>query len=184
MDIEIKFEDIQHGDYIVTSKDIVFKYIAKKVVKGCRPITTEEIEKKLHMAVEVTDRAILVFDDPSNIDIKGIYRRVKNVDIDDTDDNNKSDNVEHPSHYTSHPSGVECITVARHFCFDIGNAIKYLWRAGLKKEQGMSNLDKEIEDCNKAIWYIKDHVKMLNKKLNKNEQNDSVTNGHYKHDFM
>lgn len=87
----------------------------------------------------------------------------KNVVI--MEDNNK-EHVNHPSHYTSHPSGIECIEVTRHFCFDIGNAIKYLWRAGLKKEQGMSNLDKEIEDCNKAIWYIKDHVNMLNKKLN------------------
>lgn len=167
MDIEIKFEDIQHGDYIVTSKDIVFKYIDKKVVKGCRPIITEQIEKKLHTAIEVSDKAILVFDNPNNIDIKGIYRRVKNIDIDDTNDDNKSDNVNHPSHYNFHPSGIECIEVARHFCFDIGNAIKYLWRAGLKKEQGMSNLEKEIEDCNKAIWYIKDHINMLNKKLNK-----------------
>lgn len=46
------------------------------------------------------------------------------------------DPVNHPQHYTSHPSGVECITIARHYCFTIGNAIKYLWRAGLKQEKG------------------------------------------------
>lgn len=71
------------------------------------------------------------------------------------------DNVNHPYHYTNHPSGVECIEIARHYCFSIGCAIKYLWRAGLKTEQGMSAVDKEIEDCQKAIWYINDRIKQL-----------------------
>lgn len=42
------------------------------------------------------------------------------------------DNVNQLSHYTSHPSGVECIDVTRHMNFCLGNAIKYIWRAGLK----------------------------------------------------
>jgi len=57
-----------------------------------------------------------------------------------------NDNVNHPKHYTSHPSGVECIEVTEHLNFCIGNAIKYLWRAGLKGEQ--------VEDLRKARWYI------------------------------
>jgi hypothetical protein len=56
------------------------------------------------------------------------------------------DNVNHPKHYTSHPSGVECIEITEHFNFCIGNAIKYLWRAGLKGEQ--------VEDLRKARWYV------------------------------
>lgn len=71
------------------------------------------------------------------------------------------DNVNHPKHYTSHPSGVECITITRHYCFDIGNAIKYLWRAGLKKDIAQQDIDKEIEDLEKSIWYIKDRIKYL-----------------------
>ena len=71
------------------------------------------------------------------------------------------DNVNHPKHYTSHPSGIECINITRHYCFSIGNAIKYLWRAGLKKEMGVNDVCKEIEDLNKAIWYIKDRIKQL-----------------------
>lgn len=71
------------------------------------------------------------------------------------------DNVNHPEHYTSHPSGIECITITRHYCFAIGNAIKYLWRAGLKKDSDMSDAYKEIEDLNKAIWYIKDRIKQI-----------------------
>ena len=70
-------------------------------------------------------------------------------------------NVDHPYHYNQHPSGVECIDIARHYCFSIGNAIKYLWRAGLKKDMSMSDKEKEIEDLKKAIWYIQDRIKEL-----------------------
>ena len=61
------------------------------------------------------------------------------------------DPVNHPKHYTSHPSGIECIEVTRHMSFNIGNAIKYLWRAGDKENK--------IEDLQKAIWYINDEIK-------------------------
>ena len=71
----------------------------------------------------------------------------------------KKDNINHPSHYTSHPSGIECIDIAEHHDFCIGNAIKYLWRAGLKSEDGISK--KEKQDLKKAIWYIKREIKHL-----------------------
>lgn len=73
----------------------------------------------------------------------------------------KPDLVNHPPHYTSDPSGVECIQVTRHRNFNIGNAIKYLWRAGLKESADKSALDKQIEDLNKAIFYIKDEIERL-----------------------
>lgn len=56
------------------------------------------------------------------------------------------DAVEHPKHYTSHPSGVECITITQHMGFCLGNAVKYIWRADLKADA--------IEDLRKARWYI------------------------------
>lgn len=71
------------------------------------------------------------------------------------------DNVNHPKHYTSHPSGIECITITRHYCFSIGNAIKYLWRAGLKKDASLEDKQKEIEDLKKSIWYINDRINQL-----------------------
>lgn len=64
-------------------------------------------------------------------------------------------NVSNPKHYTSHPSGIECIEITRHHDFSIGNAIKYLWRAGLKDS------DNEIQDLEKAAWYIQDKIKQL-----------------------
>lgn len=58
----------------------------------------------------------------------------------------QSDPVNHPKHYTSHPSGVECITVTEHMNFNLGNAMKYIWRAGDKGNM--------IEDLKKAQWYL------------------------------
>lgn len=75
--------------------------------------------------------------------------------------------VNHPAHYNSHPSGVECIDIIRHYCYDIGAAIKYLWRAGLKTEEGMTDREKEIEDLRKAIWYIEDRIKQLDNSSHK-----------------
>lgn len=59
---------------------------------------------------------------------------------------NTHDPVNHPKHYTSHPSGVECIQVTEHMGFNLGNAVKYIWRADLKADA--------IEDLKKAKWYI------------------------------
>jgi len=69
---------------------------------------------------------------------------------------NEKDNT-NPDHYKKHPSGVECIEITRHYNFAIGNAIKYLWRAGLKDS------DKHVEDLRKAIWYINDEIKRIEK---------------------
>ena len=66
-----------------------------------------------------------------------------------------------PDYYKSHPSGVQCIDITRYYCFSIGNAIKYLWRAGLKTEEGLQDREKEIEDLHKAIWYINDRIEQL-----------------------
>jgi hypothetical protein len=65
-----------------------------------------------------------------------------------------SDNVNHPKHYTEHPSGVECIQVTEHMNFCIGNAVKYLWRAGLKH-------DDSLEDLRKARWYIEREIQRI-----------------------
>ncbi len=68
----------------------------------------------------------------------------------------KGDSVNHPAHYNEHPSGVECIEIVRHMNFNLGNACKYIWRAGLKGRRS-----KLIEDLKKARWYIEDEIKRL-----------------------
>ena len=71
-----------------------------------------------------------------------------------------NDPINHPAHYTS-KNGVECIQVTEQFNFARGNAIKYIWRAGEKDPT------KEVEDLEKAVWYIQREIKRI-----KAERND------------
>ena len=66
---------------------------------------------------------------------------------------NEIDMVNHPPHYTTHPSGIEAIEVTRHMNFNLGNATKYIWRAGLKADR--------VEDLKKARFYINDEINRL-----------------------
>jgi len=75
--------------------------------------------------------------------------------------NQEIDMVNHPKHYTSDPSGVECIDITRHRNFNVGNAIKYLWRAGLKEDSNKTIRTKQVEDLQKAVFYINDEIKRL-----------------------
>lgn len=61
------------------------------------------------------------------------------------------DMVNHPPHYTGHPSGLECIEVVRHMGFNLGNAVKYIWRADLKGDA--------VEDLRKAVFYLQDEIR-------------------------
>lgn len=58
------------------------------------------------------------------------------------------DPVNYPKHYTSHPSGVECIQITEHMDFLLGNAVKYIWRNGLK------DATPSVQDLEKARWYL------------------------------
>jgi hypothetical protein len=60
------------------------------------------------------------------------------------------DEVNHPPHYNEHPSGIEAIDITEHFNFNLGNAIKYIWRAGLKGN--------EVVDLQKAVWYVEREI--------------------------
>lgn len=60
--------------------------------------------------------------------------------------------VNHPAHYNRHPAGIECIDVVEHLPFNVGNAIKYLWRYEHKNG---------VEDLRKAVWYIEREIKRL-----------------------
>ncbi|AZQ92382.1 DUF3310 domain-containing protein [Moraxella catarrhalis] len=62
------------------------------------------------------------------------------------------DPVNHPSHYISDPSGIECIQISENWSFCLGNALKYLWRNGKK------DADTDIQDLEKAIWYIQREI--------------------------
>ena len=80
----------------------------------------------------------------------------------------KEDKVNYPSHYLwlKDKVGIEVIDITRHMDFDLGNAIKYILRAGHKTEEGYSDKDKTIEDLKKAIWYINDKIKTIENEVN------------------
>ena len=71
------------------------------------------------------------------------------------------DPVNHPKHYTAHPSGVECIQITEHMGFCLGNAFKYIWRADLKGDA--------IEDLKKARWYLDREIERRSKNEGKNK---------------
>ena len=72
--------------------------------------------------------------------------------------NTQNDPVNHPSHYTQYP--VEVIELTRHMNFGRGNAVKYIARAGFK-----GGPEKELQDLEKAAWYIADEITEAKKKL-------------------
>lgn len=146
----------------ISSDNIVYGYVDEWLMISNRldlvdlkPIPTEDFSKPEELP--------FVDDEPphTKVDRSELFDKIRSgqtiVDF-STCDNNKvafNPSVEHPQHYTSHPSGIECIDITRHHDFAIGNAIKYLWRAGLKDS------DNEIQDLEKAIWYIQDKISQL-----------------------
>lgn len=79
-----------------------------------------------------------------------------------------TEKVNHPQHYNNHPSGVECITIVEWFNFNLGNAIKYVWRAGHKSNDPQ-------EDLMKAKWYIERELARL--QSNNEKSLDEILDG-------
>lgn len=77
-----------------------------------------------------------------------------------------NDLINHPKHYTTHQSKIECIEITRHLSFNRGNAIKYLWRCGKK--------DDAQQELQKAIWYLNDEVNYFGEMVKYNEVADTV----------
>ena len=65
----------------------------------------------------------------------------------------QADPVNHPLHYVSHPSGVECIIITEWMSFNLGNAVKYIWRSN---DKGAT-----LQDLEKARWYLEREISRL-----------------------
>jgi hypothetical protein len=88
------------------------------------------------------------FDDCEEV-CKEAYEIIKNLlDV-------SNDPVNHPSHYTKGKIEVADFIADQKLNFDRGNAVKYVCRAGSKDPE------KEIQDLEKAVWYINHEIKML-----------------------
>lgn len=88
----------------------------------------------------------------------------------------KDDRVYHPSHYTwlKELCGVEVIDITRHMDFDLGCVLKYVLRAGKKQEKGLSDIEKEIEDLSKAVFYLNDKIAFLKDEQRNLEKSSQV----------
>lgn len=136
-------------------------------VTGCA--CTSIIDAKIYASIEDTKKdlqyvheKIVVFEN-YEVCVKDIITDKIVYKYGDDGITKNGDAVNHPKHYQD-PSGIECIDIVRHRNFDIGNAIKYLWRAGLKQDADKTPIEKQIEDLRKAIWYIEDEIKTLEAK--------------------
>lgn len=87
--------------------------------------------------------------------------------MEDNKNNKNNDAVNHPNYYCwlIDKCGIEVIDIVRHLDFDLGNAIKYILRAGKKPINDLNNNSNKaaIQDLKKAIWYIEDKIIMLEK---------------------
>ncbi len=74
----------------------------------------------------------------------------------------KEEMVNHPNHYAwlKELCGIEPIDICRHLDFNCGSAVRYLLRKG-KKEMNLSEREQRVQDLSKAIFYLKDEIKML-----------------------
>lgn len=154
--VRVKSLEWYRNEFKITGRDFTF---TTKMSELCGMVVTiKDILEIDLVEVYVIEEEIVphywqdfMFEDEVVTEEKEIIKEIQLM-------NNK---VEHPKHYTSHPSGIECIDIARHYDFCIGNVIKYLWRSGLKQEQGYSSKEKQIEDLKKARFYLDYEIKML-----------------------
>lgn len=117
-------------------------------------------EDGYEVGVDLDGLSTRLYFDSSELELEGVYDALSKKPSEEplSDDSNvdkRSDAVDHPSHYTSHPSGVECKDIIGHYSFFIGSAMKYLWRAGLKEG------NPPIQDLQKAIKNIEFEIERL-----------------------
>lgn len=71
------------------------------------------------------------------------------------------DNVNHPSHYADSKIEVIDYIEDKKLGYHLGNAVKYISRAGKKIDSDKTVVEKEIEDLKKAAWYINRRIYQL-----------------------
>jgi hypothetical protein len=89
---------------------------------------------------------------------KTVTREQSDPHVGKVGDGSGASDVNRPTHYISHPSGIECIEVTRHMNFNLGNAMKYIWRASSRYEDELTPTGFLSKDLAKAIWYLRDEI--------------------------
>lgn len=139
-------------------------------VRDARMITGSETRVNMRTSAGGWTNASLVPGDRYEV------RRLKPAEVAERESAEVSGAVNHPEHYNMGPKCecgrvIECITVVRDKLFSVGNAMKYLWRAGEKAEAGLSALEKERQDLAKAEWYCRDRGEELDNLIAEEKKN-------------
>lgn len=111
----------------------------KLICSQCRAIVIDHEDKITLLIGDTCKRCNLgmLVSFNEHVEIKGLLRPRLVKD---------NDPVNSPQHYCSHPSGIECIEVTEYMNFNLGNTVKYIWRADGKNNR--------IQDLEKARWYL------------------------------
>ena len=152
-----------YGEF-VKHKKCVIKEAYDSYGEVVSSIVTFEDEEEENQNEGIDDKIDKVIDTRLSASEKKMKADIENLNAIRRELAKKQDEkVSHPSHYTwlKELCGIEVIDITRHLDFDIGNALKYLLRAGKKSEEGYTDKEKEIQDLEKAVWYINDKIKML-----------------------
>ncbi len=133
---------------LFTYKDKVPQGEAFELIKDYKLSSIEVVDVPLQREFNTT------------LSVKDLYDKYEHhnteyVKLDSEEPKEESNNVNHPSHYTDGKIEVIDYIEDKKFDYCLGNAIKYISRAGKK------NKDKEIEDLQKAVWYINRRIKEL-----------------------
>jgi len=72
-----------------------------------------------------------------------------------TQSEDPNERVDHPRHYNQHPSGIETIELIEHLPCSLSNAVKYIWRCGLKQTET------PLRDLKSARWYTEREARRI-----------------------
>ena len=141
-------------------------------------VTIKEITNKTYIIECKTEYGMIdnymipITECETNYELKNYDKNLKYMPISPEPVNEKYEKVNHPKHYNSHPSGVECVDIIKYMDTPTGNVIKYLWRLGLKPEEGYTQFEKDLEDAEKARWWIDIKIGMIKEQLEKQKANE------------
>lgn len=117
--------------------------------------TVEISQEDKELAVYEEANLKFVFSNTESIEALICSLRELKTEMEGGQPEEENDLVNHPPHYKKHPSGVECIQISECFNFNLGNALKYIWRAD---EKGSP-----LTDLEKAAWYINREIERRKK---------------------
>lgn len=149
-----KIEVLQSQNSLQDKIDMVFDELIS-YIQNC---TKEKIKHILKMQHGHQSAETTLIQDKILQDL-GVTIDSININHNQTSD----DPVNHPSYYADGNIEVIDYIEDKKLGYHLGTAIKYISRAGKKREQGMTDKEKEIQDLQKAAWFINRKIEQLQK---------------------